>query len=657
MSDDQTSQHSASSTPSTAEASFDFKSWQGLTEVLKVGKGTLSPSAYGEFRNLVLQYAQQGGDAMSKKRIDEIVAGFGKPPSLKSPLESKNQMMRPDTDTSSEIDTSSFSSLGRRGEPRFDAVVALPVSQDHATRSISLSDPTATDDTLGVTHGERTLLSKEHVEEQVKDLPRESEVDVQDIPVVIPDDFSFLPKELSDVDLSENEITQELHSAKVEPSQPGESEKELHTPVVDSTIVLPPLSIEDQRKRIAEIKRLVNEQYENPVALMGAPEGIGKQYMQALLSALKATSPGTTGSATGEMQELERLYKILLSYSTDIPVATQSSLVPSSDDRTPLMKEGDSSPIRVSPAVPVQTEVISFDDIDDDEVAVKVHVPLPINESIKVKSEDTQAISSDKEELVMEELPIRKEQIVGTEHANNGSVAEVTEPVTIPHESVVAEEEQTLHLVEESSKDSRVHAMQEAFQNTDEKISAVVSSVHRNTNQIDDGEGVVGYTEEARLVDATEEGSESRESDLDERFFHHNKWTKKEIARVHSAPALKEAGYNVDDTTVKQTELFAPHITAMLSNLLHEWSIFRGSGFFGTGPGGEEHPMYRTLAPLSMGEVLAGRWEGVDPKTVKIIKQYVDAWRHEQGVAYIESETFEHYLRRVVQRIMKRQQR
>jgi hypothetical protein len=56
-----------------------------------------------------------------------------------------------------------------------------------------------------------------------------------------------------------------------------------------------------------------------------------------------------------------------------------------------------------------------------------------------------------------------------------------------------------------------------------------------------------------------------------------------------------------------------------------------------------------------MGEVLSGRYDGADMKIVHAIKDYVDAWRHEQGIAYNPKETFEHYLRRVSLRIMKRQ--
>ena len=116
-----------------------------------------------------------------------------------------------------------------------------------------------------------------------------------------------------------------------------------------------------------------------------------------------------------------------------------------------------------------------------------------------------------------------------------------------------------------------------------------------------------------------------------------------------------EIGVHPTEVAVRQTELFTPEITEALDTLLHEWSIFSSSGIFGTGPGGPEHPLYQKISPLSMGEVIAGRWEGSTPKIQKIIKEYIDAWRHEQGIAYTINETFEHYLRRVVQKILKRQ--
>jgi hypothetical protein len=131
----------------------------------------------------------------------------------------------------------------------------------------------------------------------------------------------------------------------------------------------------------------------------------------------------------------------------------------------------------------------------------------------------------------------------------------------------------------------------------------------------------------------------------------------KEVETPTQRTAVAEATFDTRPfVAAVQSELSAPQITEALHQLLHEWSVFSGSGFLGMGAGGSEHPLYQKLAPLSMGEVLAGRYEGVNPKNTKVIKQYIDAWRHEQGIAYTVNETFEHYLRRVVQRILKRQE-
>lgn len=106
---------------------------------------------------------------------------------------------------------------------------------------------------------------------------------------------------------------------------------------------------------------------------------------------------------------------------------------------------------------------------------------------------------------------------------------------------------------------------------------------------------------------------------------------------------------------VAKDDISSPEVTAALDQLLNEWKLFEGGGIFGMGPGGNEHPLYIRLSKLSMFEVLAGRYEKSTPEITQSIKDYVNSWRHEQGVSYSPSETFEHYLRRVVQRIIKRQ--
>jgi hypothetical protein len=134
-----------------------------------------------------------------------------------------------------------------------------------------------------------------------------------------------------------------------------------------------------------------------------------------------------------------------------------------------------------------------------------------------------------------------------------------------------------------------------------------------------------------------------------------NKYTESGVGRTEFDPTSESLGQTPSEVATRQSDLASSEVTNALCQLLTEWSLFEGSGLFGIGPGGAEHPLYKRLAPLSMGEVLAGRWERATPEIRRTLKDYVDAWRHEQGIAYNPTENFEHYLRRVVQRIMKRQ--
>ncbi len=99
-----------------------------------------------------------------------------------------------------------------------------------------------------------------------------------------------------------------------------------------------------------------------------------------------------------------------------------------------------------------------------------------------------------------------------------------------------------------------------------------------------------------------------------------------------------------DDTAA----LMDPEVTKGLEQLLSEWEIFKSSGFLGFGAGGIEHPIYKKLAALPVVEVISGRWEGVDPKIIANIKEYMDGWKQELGIEANLEESFETYLRRAI---------
>lgn len=100
-----------------------------------------------------------------------------------------------------------------------------------------------------------------------------------------------------------------------------------------------------------------------------------------------------------------------------------------------------------------------------------------------------------------------------------------------------------------------------------------------------------------------------------------------------------------------------PDVDLGLEQLLSEWSLFRKSGVFGTGPKGTQHPLYQKLAVLQMPLILSGRFEGSTAEIRQSITDYMNGWRYEQGIIYEQEETFEHYLRRVIRHIIDSQTR
>ena len=101
--------------------------------------------------------------------------------------------------------------------------------------------------------------------------------------------------------------------------------------------------------------------------------------------------------------------------------------------------------------------------------------------------------------------------------------------------------------------------------------------------------------------------------------------------------------------------LLAPEVSSGLQQLLAEWKLFKSSGFLGTGPSGFEHPLYKQLSAMPMSAVVAGRFDGATPDVRQSISDYMNGWYYEQNVAHDMNETFEHYLRRVVKRILEKQ--
>jgi hypothetical protein len=511
---------------------FDLHSWQGLTQVLKLGKESLKdPHAYAEFRNLVLEYAQQGGDAEIRKKIDATIATFG---SAKMPA-------------------------AEREMPG----VSVPV------RATTVSDVAP-----------ERASEKTEVEVKIKETPKivspstrriepkfVSPV-VEPAPLLVPKEEGPAPETITETAVP---VQAPVPHETVSPAAPAPVPEVVPAPVPQATpapVAQPASSpvggafktLDEHKARIAEIKRIVHARVGNPAMLIDTYNENGKKYMQALLSALKATGGGGAEGVDAAMANLESAYETLMKSE--------------------------------SVSQPEPEEVAEEEELKVPEV--RIHAEM---------KEDPLPPAAEKEE----EVALTEEE-------------EVPAPAPLPSRT----------------------PQEKVIRQVDEKILTVMQGMQKEK------------TNENAYAPFYAEPKESSASSS-KSFTGANRHVLRGVGKRPLEEVKKETGVDPLQVSIKQTELSSLEITETLHQLLAEWNIFHGSGLFGMGPSGAEHPLYKTLAPLSMGEVIAGRWEGSNHKLTKIIKQYVDAWRHEQGIAYVITETFEHYLRRVVQRILKRQ--
>lgn len=578
-----------------SSSAFDMHSWQGLTELLRVGKELLPDSAeYAEFRNLVLEYAQKGGDLELRKKIDAIVIRFSKDTSHTESY-AKNH-----TEQNKEKHTKEVKKV-----PPDTYAVPAELVQGSEERHEEINIPDTNLDTKSEKTGKLSFgTTTRRIPPRFVSFKESDEVVVHEM-------LGAVHEEIPDAVLSE----QNSKRSKIEKDEREEIVSEKITDIKSDTLPvstdgLSPVApvpasfktVEEYKARISEIKRMVHEHMGNPAALMNTHNDLGKKYMTALLGALKATGAGSTEAAEVAMVRLETAYEAL---KNDVP------------------------------KLPKQ------------EILQEVAQELP------------QTIVSE-EEKVITDIPTHTAP---------------TAPV-VPSPLVEKENDKDMHVQEEStswiSRD-----VPATFEKSDETITSAVKAMYENTSFAAQTLKPV-HTHEEDFEESPKEIFSSFEKDKDTKT--NNQVTENITEEILTTPVLKPRvstesrtkhtfkgigktthahghGHvvNTADVASRQSELFSPHINHALHQLLQDWSIFGSSGIFGIGPGGAEHPLYETLAPLSMGEVLAGRWEKADHKIIKIIKQYVDAWRHEQGVAHTPNETFEHYLRRVIQRILKRQ--
>ena len=492
---------------------FNFDTQKGVTNLLaSLRASSLSPEQKNELRDLVFQYMNGGKDQTVRIALENKISTYGITP-ITTP-EKKPEATPP---PSYEFGTS-------RPAPTFTPVssVSTPVS------SVPTQEPavTPTPQTVPVAMPEPVVVPATPVVEQAATQPASAPEPVAVTPQPAPTPVT--PPPVTPASSAEPELTQEASQG---------------------------------LQRIKEIKSLVNEKIGNPVNLVDINNEVGREYMSAMLDAMKKLNTGS--SAVSAMKRLEDAYIMV-----EKTLAEQKA-----EPEIKAVAETTPEPVVEKPLPPVQ-------DLEPPVVAEPTEKPVT-TEPEPLEPTPTPA-------------PLQTEP----------EVAPVSEPVPIvkAEEATVSPEPVTAPVVEES------------VQNNEESSP---------------------WESEVSTVPASSQAHSLAE-------------TKTKLKTPDDLP-LSSA---IETSSVAGDPLFTKEVDEGLQQLLSEWSIFKKSGFFGTGPNGRQHPLFLKIASLQIPLLLAGRFEGATQEIKQSITDYMNGWRYEQGIIYEHGENFEHYLRRVIKHII-----
>jgi hypothetical protein len=345
----------------------------------------------------------------------------------------------------------------------------------------------------------------------------------------------------------------------VPPPAPAPVEAPAPAPAAPASVI--PTDPASRLERIKKIKSDVNERVGNPVNLVDIDNVLGREYMSALLDAMKLLSTASEAESNTAMSRLESVYGEVMKrlagvqsvVSSEAPVVATSApiispVVPEPVVRTIPVQSVEVLQNQSAPAVaptPIQPPVVST-------------VPPPANlEPVltpeQVKAAEAAWASSSSE---LDPLP------------QSAPVVPAVAPVVVPGAAVAP-------LVSVAASAAPLKTPSD-LPSADSLQNSSVAGDPRYTKEVDDG----------------------------------------------------------------------------LNQLLSEWTLFKKSGLFGTGPHGKDHPLFLKIANLQIPILLSGRFEGSTQEIKQSITDYMNGWRYEQGIIYDQGETFEQYLRRVIRHII-----
>jgi hypothetical protein len=531
------------SQPSSFVGSFDLSSQTGVAAVLAAIRASqLSPAEKNELRDLVFSYTNGGGDASVRIALEQKLSAHAIAPVVLQ----RGGVAAPTLEFGSYRPTPNF---------KAPAVAATPIPPANAVppTPAPATPPPITAAAPGV----------------ATPLPSVS------IPVV---PTPPAPVYAAPAPVTPQPVPPAPAPVSVPPVQPVPSAPAAVQP---SSSQYPTSQSEAAYlERIRQIKTAVNSKVGNPVNLVDINNAVGREYMNALLDAMKKLGSGAISEMEPAMARLETAFSA-------VEVAIKEH-------------EGKSS-VPVAASAPVQSS-------EPAPAASSPVASVPVSEVVPPTS-PVPPVPPIPQPLVVEQQP---EPVLEREVPSRPVVSESD---TVPGSNRIPLREVPL-----------------PSRTTEEPVVQTQADVVKPEPASADDSGPSGCESAPTPAIPTPPPSLATEK------------------KLLSPNDLKDASQV--ETGQSGDPLFTKEVDDGLEQLLADWSLFKKSGLFGTGPKGREHPLYKKISGLQVPLLLAGRFDGANQEIRQSITDYMNGWRYEQGIIYQPGETFERYLRRVIRHIL-----
>jgi hypothetical protein len=306
----------------SSSGAFSFDTPQALMHVLaSVRKSDISPADKNSLRDLILSYTNGGKDPSLKIQIEQKLASLAV-----QPLPPPAPPVPPPVFGSSRSVPTTFTASVKTNPETKKTQQPAPAVSTTTTPVMPASQPVAPQ----VSSAPATPLAREDTQ-----------------PVAA----SSMPVQPS--------LVQETPQ-KTQPAQPSVQ----NTPVVPPAQQTPAVALDNSAAlaRVREIKAIVNEKIGNPVNLVDIDNKVGREYMSALLEAMKKLSSGANSASA--MQRLEAAFvevkRVLEQAQSDTTPVTATSPAPASS-----VSVSDSTTVQSPVSTPAPTSVVPPTDSRD----------------------------------------------------------------------------------------------------------------------------------------------------------------------------------------------------------------------------------------------------------------------------------------------------